>query len=49
VLVIALILLPHLVPGFDPLGAALNTVVPWAIELVLRLAGHDIGGADVRI
>jgi Zn-dependent protease len=49
VLVIVLILLPHIVPGFDPLGTALNTVVPWAIELVLRLAGHDIGGADVRI
>ena len=49
VLVIALILLPHIVRGFDPLGEALDTVVPWAIDLVLRLAGHDVGGADVRL
>jgi Zn-dependent protease len=49
VVVIALILLPHLIQGFDPLGEALDTVVPWAINLVLHLAGHDIGGADVRI
>ena len=41
-------LLPHLIPGFDPFGDALDTVVPWAINLLLRLAGHDIGGADVR-
>jgi Zn-dependent protease len=49
VLVIVLILVPHLIPGFDPLGQALNTVVPWAFDLVLRLAGHDVGGADVRL
>jgi Zn-dependent protease len=49
-LVVVLLLLPHLVPGFDPLGNALETVVPWAINLVLRLAGHDVGGgADVRL
>ena len=47
--VIALLLLPHLVPGFDPLGDALNTVVPWAINLVLRLAGHDVQGSDVGV
>jgi Zn-dependent protease len=49
VLVIVLILVPHLIPGFDPLGAALNTVVPWAFDLLLRLAGHDVGGTDVRL
>ncbi len=50
VLVIALLLLPHLVQGVDPLGNALETVVPWAVNLMLRLAGHDIGaGGDVRI
>jgi Zn-dependent protease len=49
VLVIVLILVPHLIPGFDPLGTALNTVVPWAFDLLLRLAGHDVGGSDVRI
>jgi Zn-dependent protease len=49
VMVIVLLLLPHVVPGFDPLGDALNTVVPWAINLVLRLAGHDVQGGDVGI
>ena len=49
VMVIVLLLLPHLVAGFDPLGDALNTVVPWAINLVLRLAGHDVQSADVGI
>ena len=32
---------------FDPFSQALNTVVPWAVNLLLRLSGHDIGGADV--
>jgi Zn-dependent protease len=49
VLVIVLILVPHLIPGFDPLGAALNSVVPWAFDVLLRLAGHDVGGTDVHI
>jgi len=53
VLVILIVfLLPHIIPGFDPFGEALNTAVPWAINLLLRLAGHDIGGiggADVHI
>lgn len=49
VLVIMLILVPHLIPGFDPLGAALNSVVPWAFDVLLRLAGHDVGGTDVHI
>jgi len=49
VMVIVLLLLPHLVSGFDPLGDALNTVVPWAINLVLRLAGHDVQGGDVGV
>jgi len=42
-------LLPHVFPGFDPFGDALETVVPWAINLLLRLAGHGIGGGDVSI
>ena len=48
-LVILLVfLLPRLIPGFDPFGQALDTVVPWAINLLLRLAGHDIGAGDVH-
>jgi Zn-dependent protease len=47
--ILVVFLLPHLIPGFDPFGDALNTVVPWSINLLLRLAGHDIGGADVHL
>ncbi len=47
--ILIVFLLPHLIPGFDPFGRALDTVVPWAINLLLRLAGHDIGGTDVHI
>ena len=47
--ILVVFLLPHLIPGFDPFGEALDTVVPWAFNLLFRLAGHDIGGADVHI
>jgi Zn-dependent protease len=47
--ILVVFLLPHLIQGFDPFGEALDTVVPWAINLLLRLSGHDIGGTDVRL
>jgi Zn-dependent protease len=47
--ILVVFLLPHLIQGFDPFGDALETVVPWAISLLLRLSGHDIGGGDVHI
>ena len=31
---------------FDPFGQALNTVLPWALRLVLMLGGHDVGAGD---
>ena len=49
IVIVVVFLLPHLIPGFDPFGQALNTIVPRAISLLLRLAGHDIGGGDVHI
>jgi len=49
IVILVVFLLPHLIPGFDPFGQALNAVVPRAIGLLLRLAGHDIGDGDVRI
>jgi Zn-dependent protease len=50
VLVIALVfLLPRIFPGFDPFGDALDTVMPWAVNLLLPLTGHDIGGTDVQL
>jgi Zn-dependent protease len=47
--ILVVFLLPHVIQGFDPFGDALDTVVPWAINLLLRLSGHDIGGTDVHI
>ncbi len=38
-------LLPYLT-GFDPVGAALEEILPWAFRTVFWLAGHDVG--DVR-
>lgn len=49
IVILVVFLLPHLIPDFDPFGQALNTIVPRAISLLLRLAGHDIGSDDVRI
>jgi Zn-dependent protease len=34
---------------FDPFSVLLNTVLPWALRIVLRLAGHDVGSSDVQI
>ena len=47
--ILVVFLLPAVIPGFDPFRQALNTIVPRALDLVLRLAGHHLGGADVRI
>jgi Zn-dependent protease len=49
VVILFVFVLPYVIPGFDPFRQALSTVVPWAINLLLRLSGHDIGGADVHI
>jgi Zn-dependent protease len=42
------VLLRHFGFEFDPFNEALETVVPWAIDLLLRLAGHNLGGAGVH-
>ncbi len=36
-------LLPY-ATGFDPVGMALDHVLPWAFRTILSLAGHDLGG-----
>ena len=42
---VSVFLLPQLLREFgiefDPVGAALNTAIPRAVDLVMRLAGHD--------
>ncbi len=37
-------LLPRLT-DYDPVGDALNTVLPWAFKTIFMLAGHDLHGA----
>lgn len=49
VVILVVFLLPYLIPGFDPFQRALSTIVPWAIDLLLRLAGHGIGTGYVHI
>ncbi len=39
-------LLPRVLPGFDQ---GVIGVVGWAFDLLLRLAGHDLGGTDAHI
>ncbi len=35
--------------AFDPIRAGLNTVLPWALRVILWLSGHPVGaGADER-
>jgi Zn-dependent protease len=38
-------ILPRLI-GFDPVGEALNTVLPWTFRTIFWLAGHDVDGMD---
>jgi len=35
--------------AFDPFSALLDTVVPWALRIVLLLAGHNLGPNDARV
>ena len=41
-------ILPRLI-GFDPVGQALEHVLPWAFRTLFWLAGRDIGGMDGNI
>ena len=44
IVILVVFLLPRLLAEFgtqwDPVGHALNRVIPWAFDLILRLAGH---------
>ena len=41
-------ILPRMI-GFDPVGQALDHVLPWAFRTLFWLAGRDIGGMDGNI
>jgi Zn-dependent protease len=34
--------------GIDPVGAALDDILPWAFRTVFWLSGHDLGGGAAR-
>nr|WP_294505663.1 site-2 protease family protein [uncultured Rhodopila sp.] len=45
IVLLAVFILPRLL-GVDPVGEALNHVLPWAFRTIFWLAGQDIGGLD---
>lgn len=45
IVLLAVFILPRLI-GFDPVGQALDRVLPWAFRTVFWLAGHDVDGPD---
>jgi Zn-dependent protease len=45
VVLLLVFILPRLI-GFDPVGQALDTVLPWAFRTIFWLAGHDVDGMD---
>lgn len=42
IVLLVVFLLPHVI-NFDPVGEALETILPWAFRTVFWLAGHDVG------
>ena len=44
-IVLGLVFLLPNITGYDPVGDALNVVLPWAFRTIFMLAGHDPHGA----
>ena len=44
-IVLGLVFLLPRITGYDPVGEALETILPWAFRTVFWLAGHDLHGA----
>jgi Zn-dependent protease len=53
VVLLVIFLLPRMLAdfgiAFDPFSALLNTVLPWALRIVLLLAGYDVGAGDADL
>jgi Zn-dependent protease len=45
VVLLVVFILPRLI-GFDPVGQALGSILPWAFRTLFWLAGHDVDGLD---
>ena len=48
IVLLAVFILPRLI-GFDPVGQALNHVLPWAFRTLFWLAGQNVDGLDGNI
>jgi Zn-dependent protease len=48
VVLLVVFILPRLI-GFDPVGQALDRVLPWAFRTLFWLAGHDVDGMDASL
>jgi Zn-dependent protease len=48
VVLLVVFILPRLI-GFDPVGQALNQILPWAFRTIFWLAGHNVDGVDGNI
>ena len=46
VVLVVVFILPRLISGFDPVGQALENVLPWAFRTLFWLAGRNIDGFD---
>ena len=44
-IVLGLVFLLPRITGYDPVGEALETILPWAFHTIFWLAGHDLHGA----
>ena len=45
VVLLVVFILPRLI-GFDPVGQALERILPWAFRTLFWLAGHNVDGVD---
>jgi Zn-dependent protease len=45
IVLLVVFILPQVI-GYDPVGRALATVLPWAFRSIFWLAGHDVDGMD---
>ena len=48
IVLLGVFVLPRVL-GIDPVGQALNQIVPWAFRTLFWLSGHDVDGMDASI
>ena len=48
IVILAVFILPRVL-GIDPVGQALNQILPWAFRTLFWLSGHDVDGMDANL